>query len=70
MAGCFGNHPVDRWMEDQLIAHLNSECYADDCKYAGDEDECIDDCDKCCHGDNYEPEPDVDCDYYMGENVI
>ena len=22
MGGCFGNHPVDRWMESQLFAHL------------------------------------------------
>ena len=25
MAGCFGNHPVDRWMEQQLNQHLGSE---------------------------------------------
>jgi hypothetical protein len=24
MAGCFGNHPVDRWMERQLDDYLNS----------------------------------------------
>lgn len=24
MAGCFGNHPVDRWMEQQLNEYLDS----------------------------------------------
>lgn len=25
MAGCFGNHPVDRYMEQQLFQHLREE---------------------------------------------
>ena len=25
MAGCFGNHPVDRWVEGQLNQYLNSD---------------------------------------------
>jgi hypothetical protein len=25
MAGCFGNHPIDRWMEGQLNRYLDSQ---------------------------------------------
>ena len=25
MAGCFGNHPVDRWIEGQLNQYLNED---------------------------------------------
>jgi len=25
MAGCFGNHPVDRWLESQTNAYLNQD---------------------------------------------
>lgn len=25
MAGCFGNHPIDRWMENQLFQYLDEE---------------------------------------------
>lgn len=24
MGGCFGNHPIDRWMENQLFRYLDS----------------------------------------------
>ena len=45
MAGCFGNHPVDRWMESQLMRYLDecdaNECDNDECE----EEECLgDDC--------------------------
>lgn len=37
MSGCFGNHPFDRIMEQQLFRHLDSEdddtCYCPDCHY-------------------------------------
>ena len=26
MAGCFGNHPVDRWIENQLYRWLDENC--------------------------------------------
>jgi hypothetical protein len=30
MAGCFGNHPVDRYIEQQLFQHLKEEDEADE----------------------------------------
>ena len=44
MAGCFGNHPFDRQMENELMRHLEEEdtficencgheCHIDNCEY-------------------------------------
>lgn len=50
MAGCFGNHPVDKWMEQQLYNHLNSqyepEKYSCECGYEADIQECLFDADE------------------------
>jgi hypothetical protein len=59
MAGCFGNHPVDRMIENQLFQYLNSNCDEDticpNCKFESsnpedfgyDEDRNILICPKC-----------------------
>ena len=41
MAGCFGNAPEDRWMEQQLNAYLNQGgiCICDGCGYSANEDD-------------------------------
>ena len=41
MSGCFGNHPVDRWMENQLMQHLAEEqrAYCQGCDIEGDCDD-------------------------------
>jgi len=39
MGGCFGNHPVDRYLENQLNRHLDEE------------EEAIQRCEKCVHCD-------------------
>jgi hypothetical protein len=43
MAGCFGNHPVDRWMEQQLNNYLNdpdNDAYlCEKCGYVGNSDD-------------------------------
>lgn len=35
MAGCFGNHPFDRAMEQQLMRHLDEESsyYCEECSH-------------------------------------
>ena len=50
MAGCFGNHPVDRWMESQLDAYLS--------KYDDEQVEC-----ESCHYVSNQEEWDYDEDY-------
>jgi len=41
MAGCFGNHPVDRWIEQQLHDYLNDSelLYCDRCGFESWEDD-------------------------------
>lgn len=31
MAGCFGNHPVDKYLERELLNHLNDEVNSSEC---------------------------------------
>lgn len=57
MAGCFGNHPVDKYLEGQLMQHLREEedsedrCY--DCGWPTSEycEYCDD---PCCENHNRE----------------
>jgi len=41
MAGCFGNHPFDRAMEQQLMRHLKEESkyYCIECNYEHKEED-------------------------------
>ena len=43
MAGCFGNHPVDRWIESETMRYLDGECDNDCCT-------CEERCDSMCDG--------------------
>lgn len=59
MAGCFGNHPVDRWIENELFRYLDSfdekrqceicgfEAQDDDWDYDEETEELI--CPECGH---------------------
>jgi rubrerythrin len=45
MAGCFGNHPVDRYLENQLFQHLERE--EEEFEFENDDELFI--CEKCGH---------------------
>jgi len=45
MAGCFGSHPIDRWMERRLDDYLD-RTYGDDEEEDGDDEYGEDD--ECC----------------------
>ncbi len=63
MAGCFGNHPVDRWMESQLFHYLDS-C-------ADDEDVFLHWCEAVSveDWDRFEPQIEKIYDRYIGPRL-
>ena len=55
MAGCFGNHPIDRWMEHQLHQHLAEFDEDNECAFCGNPCEktfCSDECRKAEYHEN------------------
>lgn len=40
MAGCFGSHPIDRWMERKIDRYLDSQELPEPCRNC----ELVDDC--------------------------
>jgi hypothetical protein len=43
MAGCFGSHPIDRWMERQLHAHIDAQDLPRACEDCPENGTCLHD---------------------------